>query len=38
MERGVEAAFEQICRKHHLDWSERKAAMRQSGRYHVETY
>ncbi|MBT4520197.1 MAG: benzoyl-CoA oxygenase, partial [Halieaceae bacterium] len=38
METGVEEAFEQICRDHMLDWPVIKAAMRDSGRYHVETY
>ncbi len=38
MERGVEEAFEQICRKHQLEWTALKTQMRSSGRYHVETY
>lgn len=38
MEQGVESAFEKICADHGLSWAEVKAAMLQTGRYHVETY
>ena len=38
MEAGVEEALADIARKHGQDWSAIKPAMRQSGRYHVETY
>ncbi|MBL4826639.1 MAG: benzoyl-CoA 2,3-epoxidase subunit BoxA [Spongiibacteraceae bacterium] len=38
MEMGVEDAFEKICEADNLNWLEIKSAMRQSGRYHVETY
>ena len=38
MEQGVDAAFEQICLEHGIDWPAAKAEMRSSGRYHVETY
>jgi benzoyl-CoA 2,3-dioxygenase component A len=38
MEQGVEQAFADICRAHGLDWSERRARMREAGRFHVETY
>ena len=38
METGVDEAFADICRGAGLDWSALKATMRQSGRYHVETY
>ncbi|MCB1369190.1 MAG: benzoyl-CoA 2,3-epoxidase subunit BoxA [Rhodobacteraceae bacterium] len=38
MEAGVDAAFEDIARGAGLKWAEVKAAMRESGRYHVETY
>ncbi|HRD75183.1 MAG TPA: benzoyl-CoA 2,3-epoxidase subunit BoxA [Hyphomicrobiaceae bacterium] len=38
METGVEEALADIARKHGLEWSELKPKMRQSGRYHVETY
>jgi len=27
-----------VCRKEGYDWSKLKPEMRQSGRYHVETY
>ena len=38
MENGVEEALADIARKHGMDWSAIKPVMRQSGRYHVETY
>lgn len=38
MEKGVEEAFEKICSGDHMDWKEIKKAMKQTGRYHVETY
>lgn len=38
MEQGVESAFEKICGDYDLDWTAIKTAMKQSGRYHVETY
>ncbi len=38
MESGVEQALAEICDDHQLVWSELKARMRDSGRYHVETY
>ncbi len=38
MEQGVEEAFEQICSDNDLSWIALKSAMKQSGRYHVETY
>ena len=38
MESGVEEALADIARKHGQDWSAIKPQMRQSGRYHVETY
>jgi benzoyl-CoA 2,3-epoxidase subunit A len=38
MEAGVEAAFEEICRAHDLDWQALRGRMREEGRYHVETY
>ena len=38
MEGGVDAAFDEICSKHALDWSALRNEMRASGRYHVETY
>jgi benzoyl-CoA 2,3-dioxygenase component A len=38
MEEGVEASFRDICASHNLDWTRLRAAMREQGRYHVETY
>jgi benzoyl-CoA 2,3-epoxidase subunit A len=38
MEAGVEASFEAICGGHALSWGERRARMRDQGRFHVETY
>ncbi|MEO0359808.1 MAG: benzoyl-CoA 2,3-epoxidase subunit BoxA [Pseudomonadota bacterium] len=38
MEAGVEEAFEEIARKHDMDWRALRDAMRDDGRYHVETY
>ena len=38
MEAGVEASFDEICKAEGLDWPKLRAAMRESGRYHVETY
>jgi benzoyl-CoA 2,3-dioxygenase component A len=38
MERGLDEAFADICRAAGLDWGQLKSAMRESGRYHVETY
>ncbi len=38
METGVEEALADISRQHGQDWSAIKPVMRQSGRYHVETY
>ncbi len=38
METGVEEAFEKICIDNGSNWSDIKLAMKQSGRYHVETY
>lgn len=38
MEAGIEEAFEKICIDNGSSWSDIKLAMRQSGRYHVETY
>ena len=38
MEVGVEQAFEDIARGAGLNWQEIKNTMRESGRYHVETY
>lgn len=38
MESGVDEAFADVCRGASLDWAALKPAMRDSGRYHVETY
>lgn len=38
METGVDEALADICRGAGLDWDTLKPAMRESGRYHVETY
>jgi benzoyl-CoA 2,3-dioxygenase component A len=38
MEAGVEAAFADICAGHGLAWPAIRAVMRESGRFHVETY
>jgi benzoyl-CoA 2,3-dioxygenase component A len=38
MEAGVDAAFAAVCRERSIDWSDLVQRMRQSGRYHVETY
>jgi benzoyl-CoA 2,3-epoxidase subunit A len=38
METGVDEALADICRSHDLDWTQTRSAMREQGRYHVETY
>lgn len=38
MESGVDEAFADACRAAAIDWPVLKPAMRESGRYHVETY
>ncbi|MFT6672030.1 MAG: benzoyl-CoA 2,3-dioxygenase component A [Afipia broomeae] len=38
MESGVDEAFADACRAASIDWSALKPVMRESGRYHVETY
>jgi benzoyl-CoA 2,3-dioxygenase component A len=38
MEAGVEQAFLDIAREARLDWDSTRDAMREAGRYHVETY
>lgn len=38
METGVDEAFADACRAASIDWSSLKPRMRESGRYHVETY
>jgi benzoyl-CoA 2,3-epoxidase subunit A len=38
MEQGVEEALNDVCRGAGLIWSEMRQKMRESGRFHVETY
>lgn len=38
MEQGVDAALDDICRGAEMKWSDIRTAMRDSGRYHIETY
>ncbi len=38
MESGCNEAFTEICRASGMDWQSIKATMRESGRFHVETY
>ena len=38
MEAGVESAFADVARHAGMDWEAIREAMRETGRYHVETY
>jgi benzoyl-CoA 2,3-epoxidase subunit A len=38
MESGVNEAFADVCRGASIDWAVLRVAMREAGRYHVETY
>ena len=38
MEHGVEEALSDVAREAGMDWKELRDTMRDSGRYHVETY
>ncbi len=38
MEEGVAAAMREICDQHGLDWDALLPALRDNGRYHLETY
>ncbi len=38
MEEGVEVAFRDIAAGAGLDWAALKPRLRETGRYHVETY
>jgi benzoyl-CoA 2,3-dioxygenase component A len=38
MEEGVEASFRDICADHSVDWPMLRQRMRETGRFHVETY
>ena len=35
---GVDSAFDDVCRGAGFAWAELRKKMRESGRYHVETY
>jgi benzoyl-CoA 2,3-dioxygenase component A len=38
MEQGVTEAFRDVCRRQGLDWDALLPALREQGRYHLETY
>jgi len=38
MEKGVEESLTEICRSAGIDWAEIRSRMRETGRFHVETY
>ena len=38
MEQGVAEAFREVCRQHTMDWDALLPALREKGRYHLETY
>jgi benzoyl-CoA 2,3-dioxygenase component A len=38
MEQGVDEAFRDACAEHDMDWSRVRPALRDEGRFHVETY
>jgi len=38
MEAGVADAFRDVCLRHAMDWETLLPALRESGRYHLETY
>ena len=38
MEEGVAEAFREVCRQHAMNWDELLPALREQGRYHLETY
>jgi benzoyl-CoA 2,3-epoxidase subunit A len=38
MEDGVAQAFRDVCRQHDLDWGALLPSLRETGRYHLETY
>jgi benzoyl-CoA 2,3-dioxygenase component A len=38
MEEGVDAAFRDVCIKHDMNWDSVLPRLRETGRYHVETY
>jgi benzoyl-CoA 2,3-dioxygenase component A len=38
MEQGVDDAFRHVCRTHGIEWDALLPKLRETGRYHVETY
>ena len=38
MEQGVSDAFDEVCRRHGLDWGRMRPALLAAGRLHMETY
>ena len=38
MEHGVDAAFREVCSQHGMNWDALLPQLRETGRYHVETY
>jgi benzoyl-CoA 2,3-dioxygenase component A len=38
MEDGVAQAFRDVCRQHDMDWGALLPSLRETGRYHLETY
>ena len=38
MEQGVEAAFADVCRQHHVEWTSLRRDLVEQNRYHIETY
>ena len=38
MEAGVEEALSDVCRESGQEWNKLKPEMRDTGRYHIETY
>ncbi|MDB6090680.1 MAG: Benzoyl-CoA oxygenase BoxA [Gammaproteobacteria bacterium] len=38
MEQGVDAAFREVCARHEMSWDSVLPRLRETGRYHVETY
>ena len=38
MEAGVNEAFDDVCRRHGMDWGKVIGELKQASRYHVETY
>lgn len=38
MEAGVDQAFAEVCREHAMDWGTLLPRLRETSRYHVETY